>query len=274
MLEIQGLPPIAANFAFLRVRCDDSSPWVRAWFIYLEARQVSFQIPIVQIYLREVGLGFGYRYTIASIKAADQTNDLRQLIQSLRTLSRTQGNLSKRDSWVVDFEEPGQDPRWTIVLRALFSQTSAAKSPLEYNPAEEAKLPSVYLFDAVVAIRSDLTFFMAVRGWLNTNYDYYYNHRDIQPLFSGFALLSPRQKRFLAQLSSNPNGFTGANPELPAFMQRAIKNSQFTTNWVGLTCCGGQISLAHSRLRFGADLYYAFLKKNWLLAAAFSPVQA
>ncbi|MEL4897672.1 hypothetical protein [Crocosphaera sp. Alani8] len=226
-LEIQGLPSIAASFSFLRVRQNEQTPWLRAWFIYIEVRKVSFQIPYITLYLREVGLGFGYRYTIASIKAADQTNDLRQLIQSLRSLSRTQGDLSKRDRWSVDLEQPGEDPRWTIALRALLSQTSASASPLEYNQGKEEKLPCLFLFDAVIAFRSDLTFFMAVRGWINTNYDYYLNNRGIQPLFSGFVLLAPRQKRLLAQLSSNPNGFTGNNPPLPPFVNRALKNSQF-----------------------------------------------
>ncbi|MBE9225289.1 hypothetical protein IQ264_07565 [Phormidium sp. LEGE 05292] len=229
-LEIQGLPPIAASFSFLRVRKDEFSPWLRAWFIYLEVQKVSFHIPVVEMYLREVGLGFGYRFTIASIKAADRTKDLRKLIGELRALSRTQGDLSKRDRWAVDLEESGESPRWTIVLRALIAQLSAATSPLEYNAQKEKELACVYLFDAVIAFRSDLTFFMAVRGWLNTNYDYYYNNKNIhsKPLFSGFALLSPRQKRFLAQLSSNPEGFTGANPPLPEFIESAIKNSQFS----------------------------------------------
>ncbi|MEM6379971.1 MAG: hypothetical protein AAF705_17380, partial [Bacteroidota bacterium] len=227
-LQIQGFPPIAASFAFLRIRRNATSPWLRAWFIYIELREVSFHIPVVEMYLREVGLGFGYRFTIASIKAADEANDLRQLIKELRVLSRTQGDLSKRDRWAVDLEAPGQDPRWTIALRAMISQSSASPSPLRYNAEKEAKLPCVYLFDSVVAFRSDLTFFMAVRGWLNTNYDYYRNHRDIEPLFSGFALLAPHKKRFLAQLSSNPNSFTGSNPPLPEFIQQAIKSTQFS----------------------------------------------
>ncbi|HEY9661915.1 MAG TPA: hypothetical protein V6C65_25960, partial [Allocoleopsis sp.] len=88
-LEIQGLPTIAASFAFLRVRRDESSPWLRAWFIYLEARKVSFRIPVVELYIREVGLGFGYRYTLVSIKAADRENDLKKLLKELRELSRT-----------------------------------------------------------------------------------------------------------------------------------------------------------------------------------------
>ncbi|MBD1865216.1 hypothetical protein [Trichocoleus sp. FACHB-46] len=232
-LEIQGLPTIAASFAFLRVRRDESSPWLRAWFIYLEARKVSFRIPVVELYIREVGLGFGYRYTLVSIKAADRENDLKKLLKELRDLSRTQGDLSKRDRWAVDLEAAGEDPRWTIVLRALISQTSASPSPLRWEEAAERVLPCVFLFDAVIAFRSDLTFFMAARAWINTNYyDYVTNvdgKEEVQgrPLFSGFVLLSPRQKRFLAQVSSNPEGFLGARPPMPEIVQKAIRNSQF-----------------------------------------------
>ena len=63
VLAITGLPSMAAAFGFMRVRRDASSAWVRAWFIYLEVRQISFQIPVLQFYIREVGLGFGYRFT-------------------------------------------------------------------------------------------------------------------------------------------------------------------------------------------------------------------
>ncbi|UCE05693.1 MAG: hypothetical protein JSW07_19195, partial [bacterium] len=231
MLQIQGLPTLAASFAFLRVRQDETSPWLRAWFIYLEVRQVSFMIPVIQLYLREVGLGFGYRFTLVSIKAADRTNDVRKLLQELKKLSRTQGDLSKRDRWEVDLEKRGEDPRWTIVLRAMISQTSASPSPLRWDENAEKKIACVYLFDAIIAFRSDLTFFMAVRAWLNTNYYDYVNDVDgirESPLFSGFILFSPQQKRLLAHLASNPDGKLGSNPPLPDFVQTAIANSQFS----------------------------------------------
>jgi hypothetical protein len=231
VLQIQGMPTIAASFAFLRVRRDESAPWVRAWFIYIEVRQVSFPIPVVQLYLREVGLGFGYRYTLAAIKAADRENDVRKLLASLKTLSRTAGDLSKRDRWAVDLEDPGQDPRWTIVFRALISQTSASPSPLRWNEAAEKEIACTFLFDAVIAFRSDLTFLMAVRAWLNANYyDYVSDYKGLRgkPLLSGFVLLSPRQKRLLANVSSNPDGQLGPHPPLPEFMQKALTGAQFS----------------------------------------------
>ncbi|MEM9808204.1 MAG: hypothetical protein AAF959_23300, partial [Cyanobacteria bacterium P01_D01_bin.56] len=232
VMEIPGMPVFAASFAFLRVRRSEAEPWVRAWFIFVEARQVSLYIPVVELYIREIGLGFGYRYTITSIKAADEANDLGQLIGNLRELSRTQGDLSKRDRWAVDLEAPGESLRWTIVLRALISQTSATPGAISLKWLEhiERTLPCLFLFDAIIAFRSDLTFFMAVRAWINTNYYDFVNQEDLRerPLFSGFVLLSVRQQRFLAQISSNPNGSTGTRPPLPLFVEQAILNGQFS----------------------------------------------
>ncbi|NDU72263.1 hypothetical protein GWI34_06445 [Actinomadura sp. DSM 109109] len=231
VVQIQGLPAIAASFGFLRVRRGPGSPWLRAWFLYLEIRQVSFMIPVIQIYLREIGMGFGYRFTIASIKAADAENDVRKLLTTLEGLSRTQGDLSRRDRWAVDLEDAGEDPRWTIVLRAMISQTSASASPLRYEAFAEADLACVFLVDAIIAFRSDLTFFMAVRGWFNTNYADYVTDRDgarENPILSGFVLLSPRQKRFLAHVSKPEGGRPGTHPPLPDFVRDAIADSRFS----------------------------------------------
>ncbi|MBE9067947.1 hypothetical protein IQ260_14935 [Leptolyngbya cf. ectocarpi LEGE 11479] len=229
-LEIPGMPVFAASFAFLRVRQDESAPWVVAWFIFLEIRRISFYIPRIELYIREIGLGFGYRYTLTSIRTADQEGDLAKLIGELRRLSRTQGNLSKRDAWAVDLEERGEDPRWTIVARALISQTSATPGVTSLKWLEQAEefLPCLFLFDAVLAFRSDLTFFMAVRAWINTNYygfDNDINGLRTRPLFSGFILLSVRQRRFIAQLSSNPDGSLGNLPAFPDFIEEAIVGS-------------------------------------------------
>lgn len=229
-IQIQGLPTLAAAFGFMRVRRNENAPWVRAWFLYAELRKVSFMIPVIQIYIREIGLGFGYRYTLVSIKAADEANDVKKLLAELSKLSRTQGNLAKRDQWALDIEKGGSGARWTIVFRALISQMSAAPSPISYDASAEGVLACLFLFDVVVAFRSDLTFFMAARGWINTNYNDLFVDPSIRskPFVSGFILLSPRQKRFLAHVASNPEGHLGTHPELPGFMKAALKGSQFS----------------------------------------------
>ncbi len=103
---IQGLPKLTATFAFMRVSLDGKSDWKRARFLYLEVEEMSIQIPVVEIFIREIGLGFGYRYTLAAIKASDDINDVRQLLKTLKKLALTQGNLSRRDQWRVDLKFP------------------------------------------------------------------------------------------------------------------------------------------------------------------------
>lgn len=230
-LAIQGLPQIAASFSFLRVSRDGGQTWQRAWFIYIEARKLSLRIPIIEIFIREVGLGFGYRYTLVSIKESDTISDPKKLIKTLQGLSKTQGNLSRRDQWRVDLEEPGESTRFTIALRALISQTSAAAGIADWNEKVEETLPCLFLIDAVIALRSDLTFLMTVRGWLATNYHSFLNDKNSvkdHPLVSGFALLSPRQKRFLAHFASNQDATFGDNPPLPPLLKDALKNSRFS----------------------------------------------
>lgn len=229
-LDIQGLPSFSASFAFMRVRRDENSSWLRAWFIYLEVAEFSLMIPVIQIYLREVGLGFGYRYTIASIKAADRESDVRKLLAELKKLSRTQGDLSRVDRWAIDLEEPGEDVRWTIVLRAMISQTSNQPSVIRYDAALEKDLACLFLIDAIIAFRSDLTFFMAARAWIHTNYNDWLLEPEIheKPFFSGFVLLSPRQKRFLAHVASNREGHIGDHPPLPDFTKKALQGVRFS----------------------------------------------
>jgi hypothetical protein len=247
MLLIQGLPRITATFAFLRVSPDGKTSWKRAWFLYLEAQEMSIQVPVPEMFIREIGLGFGYRYTLAGIRTADQINDPRKLLKELKRLASTQCNLSDRHSWAVDLEGPGEGARWTVALRAMMSQASSQEGPFgDYEGADltdpsqqqqkqeakeaEQEIPSLFLLDVVVALRSDLTFFMAGRAWINTNYADFHDQGGKaglpdHPLFDGFVLLSPRQKRMLANLSSKPDAILGNHPPLPPFLTTAINGA-------------------------------------------------
>ncbi len=231
-LEIKGLPGLAVAVGFMRVRRPVDDKWLRAWFIAANVSKLTLRVPVLEFYLREIGLGFGYRYTLASIAAADETDDVGDLLERLRELSRSQGDLATRDAWAVSLEEPEADPRWTIALRALFSQSASPSStPIRWNEAAEKNVPSAFLFDVVASIRSDLVFFIAARAWINTNYYDYVMDVDeairSKPLFTGFALLEPRKQRFLAQIASNPEGYLGSRPPLPDFIQAALRNGQF-----------------------------------------------
>ncbi|HEU5101147.1 MAG TPA: hypothetical protein VFU22_19120 [Roseiflexaceae bacterium] len=229
MLQLPGMPTIRAAFSFLRVRRDADSPWVRAWFIYLEVGRLSIGVQILPIFIREIGLGFGYRYTIASISATDQAGDIRQLVKKLDELAHSQADLARLDAWQVDLEGPGESLRWTIVLRAMFSATTASAGIVYNQPAEE-ELACLYLFDAMIAFRSDFTFYISARGWINTNYNDFATDKNgvrSRNLVSGYILLVPRQKRFLARVVSNPNGTFGSRPALPKIVEDALKSSHF-----------------------------------------------
>ncbi|MDB6131785.1 MAG: hypothetical protein JWM59_28 [Verrucomicrobiales bacterium] len=255
-LLINGLPELGANFAFLRVRRPESEEWVRAWFVYLEARKFSLQMAALPLYLREVGLGFGYRFTLTSIKKADLIDDIRALLSELKVLSRSQGNLSDRRAWTIDLEKPGESPRWTVVLRAMFSFASAAGSPTEWNATKEKALPNLALFDVVMALRSDLTFLMTMRGWLFTNYHAYVEKvkpgLQENPLVSGFMLLSPRKRMFLAHMSSNENAVFGGNPELWDILEAAIKSTRFSATFLA------KPGLVHMELGWPNNLRYGY----------------
>ncbi|MEM8671192.1 MAG: hypothetical protein AAGG48_26960 [Planctomycetota bacterium] len=232
-LQVKGLPKFTAGFAFLRVRREGSdAPFVRAWFLYFQAERFSLKVPVIEIFWREGGLGFGHRFTLAMIKSVDELDDPRKLLARLKEQSKTQGELSRFEQWRVDLEEPGESPRWTIALRAMFSQTSAAKSFTDWNPEAERKLPCLFLVDAVAAVRSDLTFLMVGRAWLWTNYhDFTMNQpNDLRehPLLTGFLLLSPRKKRFLANLSSHQDAKFGANSTVIQVIEDAVKSSKFS----------------------------------------------
>ncbi|MFN7931101.1 MAG: hypothetical protein U0Y68_24875 [Blastocatellia bacterium] len=230
-LHISGWPEIAATFTFLRVSPDDGQTWKRAWFIYIEARKMSIPIPVwagVYIYLREVGLGFGYRYTLASIRRADELDDPAQLIKELQRLSRTQGNLSHRDQWRVDVESS----RWTLAFRALLAQSTANRQGdyFSWSPAQEKDWPCLFVMDAVIGLRSDLTFLMAARAWLFTNYFEFNTDEDLRnrPLVSGFALFQPRKRRLLVHAASNDSAKFGPSARLPDFLQEAMRASRFS----------------------------------------------
>ena len=103
---------------------------------------------------------------------------------------------------------------------------------VRYEENAEKELPCVFLFDVMIAFRSDLTFYMAARGWLNTNY-YTYDKNEggkvkESPFVSGFILLSPRRKRFLAHLSTNKDAYIGDMPKLPDILKKALTSVRFS----------------------------------------------
>ncbi len=81
----------------------------------MEKLSVPIPTPIKEIYLREAGFGFGYRYTLAGLARADQVTTPDELIRVLDDVSRYQGDLAKFAAWQPEVD----GNRITLAMRAL-----------------------------------------------------------------------------------------------------------------------------------------------------------
>jgi hypothetical protein len=166
-VNIQGWGPISASMGFLELERPGAAERRQAFCLYLQRNDMSEKIPtpIGTLFLRGVGFGFDYRYTLAGIAAADKAQTLRELVQILDEVSKYQGSLDDVRTWWPTFDNAGL----TLSLRGLFS-ISSMSSPDEYNEEGEKELANLVLFDIVAALRTDLTFLMNVRAWIAYNY--------------------------------------------------------------------------------------------------------
>lgn len=228
-VAIDGFADMAASMGFLEIDVGGGDRR-KAFFLYLQANKLSYPIetPIGALYIREVGFGFGYRYTLASIKAIDTIDSIAQLIKVLDEASKRQGELSSYAAWAPDAES---DPaRLTLAMRAMISLESASEME-EYDDEAEKELPNPLLFDIVAALRSDFTFMMTVRAWLSVNYDEYQDSppnsevRD-NPLLRGYMFISAPRSEFLARALTDPNGYIGKHPAPPDVAKSALTSVQ------------------------------------------------
>jgi hypothetical protein len=225
-LRIQGWASMSASMGFLELEKPGINDKRHAFFIYLQRNDMAEKIPtpIGTIFLREVGFGFGYRYTLAGIAAADKAETPRELIKVLDEISKYQGSLDDVRAWLPTFDNAGL----TLALRGLLSITSAS-STTEYNEKGEKDLPNLILFDIVAALRTDLTFLMNVRAWVAYNYADWREARQKNsawrnnPNLTGYMYLSAPRREFLARAVSNPGAEVGNHPDLPKQLKDAMK---------------------------------------------------
>src|SRR5262249_31933811 len=131
-----------------------------------QREEMSVEIPVViwTFYLREVGFGFGYRYTLRGIEEAENAKSIAKLVKALDEVSKRQGDLARFSAWMPDPE----GDHVTLALRGAFQ---CFMPPSEsYNEKAEKTAEEPFFFDIVAALRSDMTFLMATRGWVATNY--------------------------------------------------------------------------------------------------------
>jgi hypothetical protein len=208
-VTIPGLPQIGAAFAFMELR-DENGRWKRAWFIAVEASKISYPVGSLPIYLRQVGLGFGYRMTSVMLREHEQEDSLSEILQKmLDTLSDYQ-TLARIGSWIEDVESSGP-ARFTVAAEAVFTLGSTQAQPFEYDAKKERKL-RLFVLQMMAALRSDLSFVAAAKLWFPVSFDDFVEDRHGMrrwPMAKGFIHYSPRQQRLLAYARKEKNAYYG-----------------------------------------------------------------
>lgn len=200
-------------------------------FLYGQAEKLTERIdtPIGPLFIREAGFGFGKNYTLSAIAGADQAKTPQELVKVLDELSKVQGNLTTFAAWTPQFKKDAL----TFALRGMISMTATSLSSDAYDEDGEKVVSNPLLMDVVLALRTDLTFFVNVRAWIATNYhDWFVAPANAEfkrrPTLRGYLYFSVPRKELLARFVSDPTGVIGKHPELPEPLVRAIKGTRFS----------------------------------------------
>lgn len=230
-IEIKGWAPMSASMGFLELRdkATTSSP-KHAFYFYGQKNKLAEPIPtpIGTLYLREVGFGFGYRYTLAGVAQAERATSPKEMIKILDEVSKYQGSLDSIRAWEPTYDNDGL----TLAMRALFTVAAASTSE-KYNTEAEKDLPNPLLFDVIAAIRSDLTFLMNVRSWVSVNYADWIDGGEnaafkSRPTQRGYLYLSAPRQEFLGRFIADGKGHVGEHPPLPETLKQAIERTRFS----------------------------------------------
>ncbi|WP_194843002.1 hypothetical protein [Agrobacterium tumefaciens] len=229
-LMLKGWAAMSGAAGFLELeRKDHPGDRRLSFFVYAQQEQLAEPIPtpVGTLYLREVGFGLGYRYTLAALAQTETLTDPRDLITVLDPISKRQGDLASFSAWQPEVT----GDRVTLAMRALFSVTTAS-SPTVYNEQGEKDLDNPVLFDVVAALRSDLTFLLSARAWVAVNYADWRNGQKEwreKPLLRGYLYISAPKKTFLGRLISDKTGYIGEHPKLPEPLKKALKSVEFSS---------------------------------------------
>lgn len=226
-VQVPGFPEISAAFSFVRLRANDRAEWQHAWFVAIAAAKISYQVGPLPVYLRQIGLGFGYRYTLPLIADFDTpTNTMREMITTLMKALDNHATLDRIDSWTA---QPG-DAKWTIALEAVFTLATANTGPYAYDQKREQGLKTLVL-QTLAAFRSDFTILAGMKMWYPVSVDDFF--RDVEnmrrrPLVSGFMIYSAPQNRFLAHAASGQDPYMGPKDEpVPEMIKDILRRTHF-----------------------------------------------
>ncbi|HKS21329.1 MAG TPA: hypothetical protein VJZ76_00920 [Thermoanaerobaculia bacterium] len=225
-LALEGFATLAASFGFLEIELPNNGGRKKTFFLFVQQERIAVEIPtpVWTLYLREVGFGFGYRYTLEGIKAAERAGSVAELIRTLDDVSTRQGELASFAAWRPDPEKDNV----TLALRGALQFAPAEK---KYDAKKEKKTPNPFFFDLIAALRSDMTFLMSLRGWPFTNYfDFAENTDDLRtnPFFTGYLYISAPRQEFLARFRSDPKGYIGRNPLVYPQIELALRAVEFS----------------------------------------------
>jgi hypothetical protein len=229
-LDLKGMGRFAASMGMLELRRGGVDPR-HAMYLFGQRVKLSEPIdtPVGRFNVREVGLGVGIGFTLASLAEVDRATSPRDAVAKLDEVSRIQGDLTNFKAWAPQYERRNV----TLALRGLITYASVSTSS-QYNEAQEKDLPNPLLFDVVVALRSDLTFLMNVRAWTSYNYnDWITAKADAawknQPLMRGYMYFSVPRREFLARLVSDGQRSIGKNPQLPDPLIKAMQATRWSS---------------------------------------------
>ncbi|MBX4899822.1 hypothetical protein HJA83_00390 [Rhizobium bangladeshense] len=254
---IPGLPELSAAFAFAKLRAFVSDRWKRGWFIAVEASKISYQIGPLPLYLRQIGLGFGYRFTSVMIKRFEDESDLGTLVKMMLAELAQHQTLARLSSWAPDPErDSGGQPRWSIGLEAVLSMTSANSTPTKYEPEAERKLKTLIL-QLLVFLRSDFTFLAAAKLWFPVSMDDFFEDVDAmrsRPLALGFVSYQPSKSRLLAHAAKGKNPYFGRSGDrpLPDQVIKILDDSHFEATFLS------EPGVLHAELGWPDRLFFNF----------------
>ena len=228
-VSLSGFASFSASFGFLEVaRKDRPQERRKAFFLYLERDKIAVEIPLViwTFYMREVGFGFGYRYTLAGIREAEDATSVAAIVKALDDVSKRQGDLSRFAAWSADPE----GDKVTLALRGAFQCFEPPDE--EYDDDQEREWEEPFFFDIVVALRSDLTFLMSTRGWLATNYHDFLTDGTgekirTHPGLRGYMYISAPRSELLMRAIGDHTGYVGDRFEDIA----ALKDALHSIDW-------------------------------------------
>jgi hypothetical protein len=244
VVQVPGLPELAAAFAFVRVRKSVGAPWYRAWFVAIEASKISYQVGgALPIFLRQIGLGFGYRYTLPLITEFSKPGTPSEVIGRMLAALDQHQTLARIDSWLIP-EDP--EPRdWSIALEGVLSLGTTQPTPFDYDAKSEKRMRTIFA-QLLAAYRSDFTLVAATKIWFPVSVDDFFEDRGgmrARPLAKGFIAYSAPQNRLLAHARKSPDPYLGDKDDapFPYVLKAALDAVEYEVTLLGSNAGRGRI---------------------------------